>query len=299
MEESAIFGASQESPRSQANTGSPKQHRASIGKKFTYRPATDAPTASLGSIDSLGEAETPQNKKQRISHHANQPHHITSRVKQWLDAEKARKLARRQSRSHKKHAEDTSGNPSDTRRDSSDSDEAALNRLEQIIANTKLDEKNLLVPGGSRRPSYSSRKISAKHLLRRKSTAASSDTDYTDGDILVPSAEVVLDNTKTLKYSNSDDVGSTPDLQRQTKRREKEKEAWLSFKNEIVRLSHTLKLKGWRRVPLDHGGEITVERLSGAMTNAVYVVSPPAQLPDRNLGTQKGDHPKTPRRSPM
>ena len=50
--------------------------------------------------------------------------------------------------------------------------------------------------------------------------------------------------------------------------------AWMTFKNEIIRLAHTLRLKGWRRVPLDAGETIGVERLSGALTNAVYVVTP-------------------------
>jgi choline kinase len=59
----------------------------------------------------------------------------------------------------------------------------------------------------------------------------------------------------------------------------KEKEGWINFKNEIVRLAHTLRLKGWRRIPLDCGADIEVERLSGALTNAVYVVSPPKNLP--------------------
>ncbi len=48
---------------------------------------------------------------------------------------------------------------------------------------------------------------------------------------------------------------------------------------EIVRLAHTLRLKGWRQISLENGGDIDVERLSGALTNAVYVVSPPAVLP--------------------
>ena len=62
------------------------------------------------------------------------------------------------------------------------------------------------------------------------------------------------------------------------RRAEKERKAWVSFKNEIIRLAHTLRLKGWRRVALDSGESISVERLSGALTNAVYVVSPPDDL---------------------
>ena len=75
-------------------------------------------------------------------------------------------------------------------------------------------------------------------------------------------------------------------------------EAWVTFKNEIVRLAHTLRLKGWRRVPLDGGADIEVERLSGALTNAVYVVSPPKRLPENPSDTQDGAGPPRPRKPP-
>jgi choline kinase len=40
-------------------------------------------------------------------------------------------------------------------------------------------------------------------------------------------------------------------------------------------------------VPLDGGESIWVERLSGALTNAVYVVSPPAELAGQSHGEKK------------
>lgn len=133
--------------------------------------------------------------------------------------------------------------------------------------------------------SNSSRRHS-RTLRYHPSRTASSDTEYMDGDVLVPGCDAVLDNSKTLKYSMSttsiplasssraaSDAGSISN-----RREDKERQAWYKFKNEIIRLAHTLRLKGWRRVPLDAGETITVERLSGALTNAVYVVSPPADL---------------------
>jgi choline kinase len=63
------------------------------------------------------------------------------------------------------------------------------------------------------------------------------------------------------------------------KRTEKERKAWSNFKSEILRLAHTLRLKGWRSIPLENSDDIDVERLSGALTNAVYVISPPKALP--------------------
>ncbi len=94
----------------------------------------------------------------------------------------------------------------------------------------------------------------------------------------MPSADVVLDNSKTLGYSGGA-ATSVINLADPSKRAKREKEAWFQFKTEIVRLAHTLKLRGWRRVPIDRGGDIEVVRLSGALTNAVYVVSPPTDLP--------------------
>ncbi|KAL8766289.1 MAG: hypothetical protein Q9209_006879 [Squamulea sp. 1 TL-2023] len=138
------------------------------------------------------------------------------------------------------------------------------------------------------------RKGSIRQSFRKKSTGISSDTDYQDGDMLVPSADVTLDNSRTLNYRGG--TGSSEvDLLGSGKKSQKERDAWIQFKNEIVRLTHTLKCKGWRRVPLE-GADIDVERLSGALTNAVYVVSPPKDLsqllPNKNdstisLATQK------------
>lgn len=82
----------------------------------------------------------------------------------------------------------------------------------------------------------------------------------------------VLDNSKTLSYASP----STTDLSRKTTNNSAE--AWNVFRSEIVRLTHTLKLKGWRRVPAERSHELEVKRLSGALTNAVYVVCPPKEL---------------------
>jgi choline kinase len=123
-------------------------------------------------------------------------------------------------------------------------------------------------------------RLGRKHRKRPSKTlsrAASSDTEWFDGDVIVPSCEVFLDNSKTLAYTggktNADDSASIS-----SRKEEKDKQHWISFKNEIIRLAHTLRLKGWRRVPLDSGESISVERLSGALTNAVYVVTPPSEL---------------------
>lgn len=157
----------------------------------------------------------------------------------------------------------------------------ALDKLERILADHMvLETDKRSTPAHERQTSYfPRRRTSSFRRLRKGSNAVSSDSDYQDGDALIPTAEVVLDNSKTLAYTGGAAESET-DLSGSGKRSAKDKEGWVEFKNEIVRLAHTLRLKGWRRIPLDRGADLEVERLSGALTNAVYVVSPPKHLPE-------------------
>lgn len=107
-----------------------------------------------------------------------------------------------------------------------------------------------------------------------------SDTEYSGDDPIVPTTDEVLDNSKTVGKNGM-----------------KEAEAWLSFKNEIIKLAHTLRLKGWRHIALDAGNDIKVERLSGALTNAVYVVIPPKDVPNIPIGDS--NRLNAPRRNPV
>ena len=286
-------------------TSPKKQHRASVAKRLSGRPALNS-ASSLAGLENLGSATTKMDAqlsdysdrntdstlKHRHSRH-NHTNNIISQVRHWLHEEKARKASRqhktRDGASKLANAVDTisvlaeraqgHGLPhrkGHHRRTSSASSDGtlALEKLEQILA-TSMDLHQDPVQEEKRRP-YCSRK--ASRLLRKQSTIASSDTECHDSEPHVPSADVILDNSKTLGYSGGEAASQTslPDLGKPVK---KEKEAWLQFKYEIVRLTHTLKLTRWRRVPLERSGDIEVERLSGALTNAVYVVSPPVDLP--------------------
>ncbi|KAL8793131.1 MAG: hypothetical protein Q9195_004243 [Heterodermia aff. obscurata] len=283
---------------------SPKQHRASLAKRLSGRPALMSSTSSVGSLENLAPAskiesqntESSATKTKCAQEHHHSRHsrssHIISQVRHWLHEEKARKAAR-QHRSRDAASRLSSATHAASalvdeaygkgpthfsarhRRSSSVSSEGllALERLEQILTastgfstDTTRDDKT--GPYFSRRGS---------RLLRKQSTIASSDTEYHDIESYVPSADVVLDNSKTLGYCGG--AASQTDLPQHSQQAKKEMEAWLQFKYEIVRLSHTLKLPRWRRVHLDRSGDIAVERLSGALTNAVYVVSPPIDLP--------------------
>lgn len=247
------------------------------------------------SQSSLDDSETGNLEQGKSGHEHGKPHHekphhekLLTQVAGWLQAEKAKRAAKRsKKRGGKSRDEENEQQRPRTGSQSSDSSAISLEKLQRII------EDNMSA-FGIENPLEAPR----RHGLhrRRHSSArgklagfASSDTEYQDGDIVVPSCDVVLDNSKTMSFTGGGAVMESSDttVTMSTSRRvEKEKKAWLQFKSEIVRLAHTLRLKGWRRVPLERGGEIEVERLSGALTNAVYVVSPPKELPSSEPKTR-------------
>ena len=287
---------------------SPKHYRGSIARRSSGRPLVNASTSSLQSITSQSslassfklDSNTSQLDSPKVDGAVSQTHrhlhsskHLMSQIAAWLHEEKSKRTARKMramghplltsgapSSTHASHNDD-SLHPSGRRpRGSSNaSDEGiSLDKLEQILAEHSLADPDIKQPrpDQERRPSYVSRRASSIRKLRKGSTAGwSSDTEYQDGDALVPTAEVFLDNSKSLSYFGGA-ADNEPDLNNSSRRAAKE--GWLLFKHEILRLAHTLRLKGWRRVPLERGGDIDVERLSGALTNAVYVVSPPKHL---------------------
>lgn len=238
------------------------------------RPSIN-PSQSSASLDNLPQAEDrPTNESHVPSKHLD---HLIGEVSAWVRDEKERRARRKQKRHAAKSGASTAeGTSAEASRRGSESDNTdELNKLEDILKRTATLEVSQ-----NRKPNLK-HKLSLKKLHKRKASNASSDTEYVDGDVLVPSCDVVLDNSKTIAQpggasesdDESDQLKSTPSR--------RDFDAWASFKFEIVRLTHTLRLKGWRRVPMDLSNQITVERLSGALTNAVYVVTPPDQLPER------------------
>ena len=230
----------------------------------------------------------------RLRHGQYYSEKLLAQVSDWLNHEKKKFEAAGASRKHHHHHHRKGKSPPSEagessqlptfkpqRSDSIDSEssEISFDKLQRIL------EESMASMGMKDIPHYPPKPHRPKHKksLSRGSLhrTASSDTDYHDGDVIVPSCDSWLDNSKTLSYTggsvSTDDVSSTSD------RAERDRDAWLHFKNEIIRTAHTLKLKGWRRVPLESGDSVDVERLSGALTNAVYVVTPPAQLPDPDV----------------
>ncbi|PQE21325.1 Choline kinase protein [Rutstroemia sp. NJR-2017a WRK4] len=288
----------------------PKQFNAGLAKRLTGRPhmaSTSSSRASLrsqSSKDELNTAEsTPTNQEGKHHHHEK----LLSQVADWLHAEKAKMAARKanKGRSNDKGSAENDDLPDRrmnskprTESESSASSTYSLEKLQRILEDNMLSLGHNHLPHTSsqRRSSYVGRRRSSARSLRAGNP--SSDTEYQDGDVVVPSCDVVLDNSKTLSYSGGGSSMEIPTLST-SKRAEKERKAWLTFKNEIVRLAHTLRLKGWRKVPLERGGEIEVVRLSGALTNAVYVVSPPADVPSASstsLSSTKSHPPKPPQK---
>ncbi|KAL1296745.1 hypothetical protein AAFC00_000215 [Neodothiora populina] len=257
-------------------------------KRLSGRRSHNASVTSLASFGDSGDGQVDEDSRPSTSEH----YHMFSgglvgQVTDWIREERTRRAARKAKRKAKWAARQVKadaaaavGDDNELARtsSSSSSDSTDLARLEQILKESFSFDRS----SHRRRPSqvHHRKRPSVKSLHRSSNnTGASSDTEYYDGDILVPSAEAWLDNSKTLAYSGGG--VSTDDLSN-IESSKSSSQAWATFRYEIVRLTHTLRLKGWRRVPMDMSNEIEVDRLSGALTNAVYVVSPPQNIPSQN-----------------
>ena len=230
-------------------------------------------------------------------HHAHTHERLVKHIHGWLKSERSRRASRKAKRKaarDARHGESTKdathlGVPVESRgRSGSDSSDGsvALDQLASILEKTI----NMTTADAKRKINHV-RRLSTG--LKRHS-AISVDSDHFDSiDQLVPSCDVVLDNSKTMAYS-VDDASSELENEDEQRRRRKEKEAWTAFRYEILRLAHTLKLKGWRRVMMEQHDEIDVQRLSGALTNAVYVVSPPKKVKPTQERTDGVPVPKNP-----
>jgi len=270
----------------------PKQFSAKLGKRMSGRSnsqAVEMPTMSALSLDGTSDMSDSGRRGLPL-------HHVVDEIGAWLQAEKARRKERKANRKHKtrhhshlsealqavtSHKSSTEQSHDQRRAsDSSDSGHSdALEKLESILQKGSSSNINMLARTASRKQSIRN----PRGLSTRQLRPASSDLDEIDDQ--PPSCNATLDNSKTLTYyggSSSTHADATAKPASKNDR-----EAWLEFKFEIVRLAHTLKLKGWRQVPMESSANIDVERLSGALTNAVYVVAPPKDLPLRpNEGTE-------------
>jgi choline kinase len=282
-----------------------KQHRAKGASKLTGRHSTErlakSRQGSLEFLADLGYESTASTRPNSIHDQDG----LLSKVSAWLHQEKARRATSKAHRRAKKssdqaatdHEVDGPGGSSERRAsDASSEGSVSLGKLQELLASMSVADRSK----NQRR--HKPHRGALSKMLRRASTAASSDTEYVDGDAIVPTCEAILDNSKTLSYSGggNEEIGEKdgserPPLNRATS--SMQNDAWKTFKYEIVRLAHTLRLKGWRKVSMEISDQITVERLSGALTNAVYVVSPPKEIPPKKSGSDDTTTP-IPRKPP-
>lgn len=249
---------------------------------------------SLSGSNQAGSSTTPSVLPQipMGSHCGSKYHHagemLMTRVGEWLDRE--RKKAGRRKRAylpHMPHAsrqvgkkQDGGGHGPRERADSIDSQssDVSLDRLQQILDDSMSSLGLSAIPTArpplGKKPSKHRKGHPKSFQLNR---VPSSDTDYVDGEAIVPSCDAGLDNSKAMGYSGGLSVAEDPPPPSMSKKEAKSRQGWTAFKNEVIRLAHTLRLKGWRSVPLERGDMVSVERISGAMTNAVYVVTPPKE----------------------
>ncbi|KAF2396380.1 kinase-like protein [Trichodelitschia bisporula] len=270
-----------------------KQFRAKVARRLSGRPSIDPLPKIRAGAEGLAEtvAETTGSFRRHSSRDLALEELVTQ-VHLWLHQQKSRRAAAKAKRATGHHVSDES-KPRERRASDASESSLALDQLQEIIDRTvsaveKVSSLKAYLP---RRPSSSSMR-----KLRRTSTAASSDTEHHDVEFLVPSCHAILDNTKTLLYS-AGGTASDVDITRLSISRPSsmaQNDAWGEFKFEIVRLAHTLRLKGWRKVPLESSDQITVQRLSGALTNAVYVVSPPKELTRPAADSEAQVHVKPP-----
>lgn len=299
-----------------------KQFSAGVGKRLSGRPpivganSSRASLLSQSSIDTLANIPSNQSPNQGPSdpdappaQHRHRLDHLSSRlvaqVAEWLEHERLKKNNRKSRRSHHGRHKPTSAEAEAEASSSaaaatpdraarhgrsysidSQSSDVSLDRLQKII------DDSLGALGLNSIPHYSphllARRSQKKRSLLQLRRTASSDTEFHDGDVLVPKCDTWLDNSKTMSYAGGKAATADDNASTTSSRKEgKERKAWVVFKNDIIRIAHTLRIKGWRRVPLDSGEKIDVERLSGALTNAVYVVSPPKDLPAKSEPEKK------------
>jgi choline kinase len=278
-----------------------RQYTASLSRKrLSGRPSIEQlPSYKSQNLDanpSLSSLLSDSSADNHSHHHDGLMKHVST----WIKHERARRAARKAKRKGATKVE--SQDPEPTREVGEDAEQSTNTRArsgsESSQGSVALDqlanilEKTLAIkPADTKRKYAHVRKLSTG--LKRHSII-SADSDYFESiDQLVPNCEAVLDNSKTMAY-----MTDSPDLQPVTEKSEKkvrkEKEAWDTFKFEILRIAHTLRLKGWRRVPMNLSEHMDVQRLSGALTNAVYVVSPPKDLPSQGDGGDDVPKPKNP-----
>jgi choline kinase len=194
--------------------------------------ANENPSAAAAAVAAAAAAAT--NSPAEVSHYRL----IIDKCSRWLENERVKRGARRER--HRKKREE--GNSPETDSSSLDSTDESLNVLEAL-----LQQQPPPPPPPPPQPRMNLQRRRSSGRIRRSllfNGTAPSDTEYaSDGEALVPACEEWL--------KTSEEIGMD------------------EFKLEVLKLAHTLRCKGWRRVDLRRSKEVGIERISGALTNAV------------------------------
>lgn len=224
-------------------------------------------------------------------------HNLFGQVYEWLSREKSK----RKNTKRCNGSANGSGNSGDNEGDGlGNGDGALLTKSASQGSDTTLaldGLEKILLHYASRYDTRPTSNCSSRRSTRRRTQlkglrrGSHSESEY-ELDPLTPSVDAVLDNS-TLSFTGGSAEGEDGDA---NVSRAKDREAWVVFKSELLRLTHTLQLKGWRKLPMNMAAEIDVERLSGALTNAVYKVTPPQNIPQPVA--EDGSYTLVPRKPP-
>ncbi|KAL2871846.1 putative choline kinase [Aspergillus lucknowensis] len=277
-----------------------RSRRVSTSKVTVRQPLYHAPSLnSLSSQTSNGNETVTREDIERWLKQGEEDsrHNLFAQVYEWLSREKSKRKNSRKSHDSVKGAGNDGDNEGGERGDGVPLAKTASQSSDSTLALDGLEK--ILLQFASRYDSRPASTCSSRRSTRRRAPlkglrrGSASESDY-DTDLAPPAVDAILDNARTLSYtggSAESENGDTASI-----RRAKDREAWVVFKSELLRLTHTLQLKGWRKLPMDLAAEIDVERLSGALTNAVYKVTPPQNIPPPRA--EDGSYTLVPRRPP-
>lgn len=245
-------------------------------------PASEPSNVSLAptrtSVPDRERPERPKLEKKTAASSQKSGHQISvaglaEQVRQWIISERQKQLKRMKRRSKKKKTKSDKGTQvgdeelvdgTDHKHDRVSSPDAASNISDTAstssstphdeITHASLDQLELILAAAHASSTTSlSRKISHKRSLGKIRSEKTLDAE--SDPAAVPSCDVVLEIPEKIGLA--------------------------AFKQEILKLAHTLRCKGWRKIPLDEWEGIEVSRISGALTNAVYMVTPPEKVVER------------------
>lgn len=193
--------------------------------------------------------------------------HSEGEISTWIGMEEIHLASREQRRRAKRSGDDEPCHLEDAGTDNCDES----HRLQSVLKRAPMLESPRVsgISAGHQAP--------LKRSRMQKASTPLSTMGRTDHNAVIPSCAIFLDNCEPTMQLESSSLSGESDV-------------WACFKFDIVCLTHTLQLTGWSKLPLELSSQIKVKRLSGAMTNAVYVVTPPNESFERSNSQEEHTH---------